>query len=179
MNFGFKSKSSGKDGRSKAIDQQRKSLEAIGGKKVEAGWFESDRYKGKAKGSGTKGKNRRRSTGNEAGPLVAHVARWNEFGSKNVPARPFMRLAGAKFAKDRKQIQSKIAGKIVAGKITPDQALGQIGLAMEGYIVDSIKNGGWAPNAKSTEKRKGFNTPLIDTGTMFQTVSSKVSQSGD
>lgn len=86
-----------------------------------------------------------------------------------------MRLAAIKFSQERTDIQAKIGKKVIEGKITPDKALAQIGMAMEAKIVDSIKNGNWPPNAESTEKAKGFNTPLIDTGQMLQQVASKVS----
>ncbi|USN16330.1 hypothetical protein PLUTO_00140 [Luteibacter phage vB_LflM-Pluto] len=85
-----------------------------------------------------------------------------------------MRFAMAVFSMQRGTIQAKIARKVLEGKITPDQALAQIGMAMEGCIVDSIKSGNWLPNADSTVKKKGFNKPLIDKAVMFQTVSSKV-----
>lgn len=137
----------------------KKMIKTITGRKVEAGWFESARYK---------------KRGNI---LVAQVARYNEFGTRTIPARPFMRLAGENFARDRAEIQLKITKQLMAGKISVDQALGKIGLAMEGKIAESIKNGQWVPNAESTHKRKGFakNTPLIWTGTMLKTIASRVS----
>lgn len=86
-----------------------------------------------------------------------------------------MRKAAMQFAQKRSSIQAKIARKLINGEITPEQALKQIGGAMEGEIIDSIKNGGWQKNADSTIKAKGFDKPLIDTATMFKTVTSKVS----
>ncbi len=80
-----------------------------------------------------------------------------------------------KFRSDRKKIQEKIARQIIERKITGDQAMGQIGLILEGYIVKSIRDGGWQGNADSTIKKKGFDKPLIDTGHMWKTVTSKVS----
>ena len=94
-----------------------------------------------------------------------------------IPARPFMRKAWLDFSNNRKAIQNKIAHQLIEGRIQPAQALGQIGMALEGYIVKSIKNGGWQENAPSTVAKKGFNKPLIDSGQMWQTVSSKVGTS--
>lgn len=147
-------------------------LEALKGATVEAGWFETDRYPTDKDGSG--------------GELVAERARKLEYGwvqalvtSRGpakivVPARPFMRYAYELFLKKRRQIEFNIAKKIISGKIDAEQALGQIGLALENSIVDSIKNGPWVPNAPMTVKLKGFNKPLIETSHMWQTVSSKV-----
>lgn len=148
----------------KRLEQHRQALKGLGGKKVEAGWFETARY---TAGPGV--------PEDKVGMSIAQVARFNEFGTATIPARPFMRLASVHFNRDRHDIQAKIGMKVIDGKITPEQALGQIGLAMEGKIVDSIKNGNWPPNAESTAKAKGFNKPLIDTAQMFKAVSSKVS----
>lgn len=186
------------------IDNHIKALQAIGGGTVEAGWFESARYdnnlsaetqekfaRAQAKARGLKfDKNAKiKARKSRAGLPVAYIARIMEFGaviqrkSKSgkshairIPPRPFMRLAWSRFSQQRKQVQFKIAKQLADGKIKPDQALGQIGLYMEGCIVLSIKNGGWEPNAPSTVRRKGFNKPLIDTAQMWQTVSSKVTK---
>jgi hypothetical protein len=155
--------------RSQMIDNHIKAIREAVGSKVEAGWFESDRYGGTKKDS--------------IGAPVAKIARINEFGATItrgegtivIPARPFMRGAWMKFKNDRKKIQEKIARQIIERKITGDQAMAQIGLILEGYIVKSIKDGGWQGNADPTIKKKRFDKPLIDTGHMWKTVTSKVS----
>jgi hypothetical protein len=145
------------------MNQHKKTIKEIDGRKVEAGWFETARYK--ATGEKDAGK---------AGQSIAVVARANEFGTGTIPARPFMRLAATNFSRDRVALQAKIIKKMSDGKISADQALGQIGLAMEGNIASAIKDGNWVENAPSTAKAKGFNKPLIETAQMFQSVSSKV-----
>jgi hypothetical protein len=140
---------------------------------IEAGWFESARYQA--------GKD---VPAAQVGMSVARVARINEFGATIktakanivIPARPFMRGAYMQIKAKRDGITKKIAKQIVEGKIKPEQAFIQIGLFMEGEIVESIKNGGWVANAPSTVKRKGFDKPLIHTGQMWQAVASKVSE---
>lgn len=139
----------------KGLQKHIDAIKKMDGKSVEAGWFETNRY--------------------PDGTSVAQVARFNEFGTTKAPARPFMRLAASKFSAQRKEAVPKLATKMAEGKITADQALGAIGNVLEGCIVDSIKNGGWTPNAPSTVEKKGFDKPLIDTGEMFKSVSSKVS----
>jgi hypothetical protein len=188
--------------RSKIIDRQIAALKAASGKKVEAGWFSSDRY-GAEEGS-------------LVGRSVSEVARLNEYGgtilhpggtkyitdaivkkrfvgsrfvsnsfqgehkvtgphSITIPARPFMRFAAMNFSRDRVKIQKSIAGKLASGKMNSDQALGAIGLVMESYIAKSIKNGPWKPNSASTIAKKGSSKPLIDSAHMLKTVNSKVS----
>lgn len=165
---------------------------------VEAGWFESARYmKGarwavmarRASKAGKKDlakhyRAKAKAEGDMAGVPVAYIARIQEFGARVkrgkstiiIPARPFMRGAWSRFQQQRSAIQKNIAGKMAEGKIEPEQALAQIGMAMEGCIVESIKKGGWVANAPSTERKKGFNKPLIDTAQMWQSVSSKVTK---
>jgi hypothetical protein len=190
-------------GGSKMIDRHLKSMNAIEGKKVETGWFSTNRYS-----SGDDGKLEGRS--------VAEVAKLNEFGGTishpggtkyiedaivkgafvgtrfvgkdfegehkvtaphviTIPPRPFMRLAAKKFGSSRAKVESVIAAKLAKGEVSITQAMNQIGLAMQGEIVDSIKNGGWTPNAPSTIARKGSEKPLIESAQMWQSVTIKVS----
>jgi hypothetical protein len=155
------------------VETHLKSLKNAGaGMTVEAGWFASARYQSKDKN-------------NSVGVPVAYIARIQEFGATIkrgkttivIPARPFMRGAWSDFNRIRVEKQVKIARQIVEGKINVEQALAQIGLVMEGCIVNSIKKGGWQGNAKSTIAKKGFDKPLIDTAQMWQAVTSKVVKS--
>lgn len=86
-----------------------------------------------------------------------------------------MQLAFHNFSNDAKNIQERLLKKIFRGELPAERFLEQIGLVMEGYIVKSIKDGNWAPNAPSTVRKKGFDKPLVHYGTMSQSVTSKVS----
>lgn len=148
---------------SKMIKDQIAALKELRGKEVQTGWFDSDKY--------------------PDGTSTAYVARIVNFGcvvKQNgitiiIPARPFMQKAYANFVSNRKKLENGLAKKLIEGKITPEQALAQIGMAMEGCIVESIRDGEWIPNAASTIAKKGFDKPLIDSAHMWQTVNSKVS----
>jgi hypothetical protein len=148
---------------SKMLARHINALKAMKGKKVESGWFETDRY--------------------PSGRSVAANARVQEFGAIikrgdtiiTIPARPFMRLAWSQFSQKRHEIQAKVAYKMVNESLTPNEVLGLIGLALEAEITRSIKNGNWEPNAPSTVRNKGFNRPLVHSSLMGQSVSSKVS----
>jgi hypothetical protein len=148
---------------SSMIAQHIATLKKAGNKKVEAGWFESDRY--------------------PSGIPVAKIARIQETGATiehgdvkiEIPARAFMRKAAADFEQQRSAVQDRIARRVINGQITQDKALGQLGEFMSGLIAKSIRDGGWQKNAPSTIKGKGFDKPLIDTAHMWQSVNSKVS----
>jgi hypothetical protein len=190
--------------RSAMIDRQIEALKGFKGKKVQVGWFETDRYPAEE--------------GESVGKSIAEVARLLEFGGTIqhpggttyiddaivkgkgagarfvnaktfegqetkktkphaivIPPRPFMRLAARNFMSKRTAIQATITNKAMKGEITAAQALARVGLVMENEVVKSMKNGNWIPNAPSTIARKGFDKPLIETGLMWKSVSSKVS----
>jgi hypothetical protein len=176
-------------------------LAAMKGKSVEAGWFESDRYP--ASGDKSVGEQVARIARiMEYGAAINHPGgtKYIEDAAENgrylgtrfvhkdfkgehkvtkahvivIPARPFMRLAWTKFKQQRLKIQAKIAKDLINKKIEPNQALAQIGMALEDCIADSIKNGGWQSNSPSTISKKGFDKPLIDTAHMWKSVNSKV-----
>lgn len=54
------------------------------------------------------------------------------------------------------------AQRLVSSGGSAEQALQQIGVIAKGLVQDEIVNGGFAPNAESTIKKKGSEQPLID-----------------
>ena len=70
------------------------------------------------------------------------------------------------------------AQRLVSSGGSAEQALQQIGVVAKGLVQDEIVNGGFAPNAESTIKKKGSKQPLIDTGTMRQSVNFVVKRRG-
>ena len=113
----------------------------------------------------------------EDGTTIAEVAAYNEFGSSDTPERPFMRQS---FENHESELQAACdaANRLVSSGGSADQALQQIGVVAKGLVQDEIVNGGFAPNAESTIKKKGSEQPLIDTGTMRQAVNFVVKQRG-
>ena len=97
------------------LNQHKKALRGIDGHMVEAGWFETARYKA---GKGI--------SPDQVGKSIAQVARWNELGTATIPARPFMRYAQALFNKDRHEIQARVGKKLIEGKSDAVQALSLI-----------------------------------------------------
>lgn len=107
------------------------------------------------------------------GESVAEVAVSNEFGRGNVPARPFIRAA---MRDDSRKIETAVKYAVTdfinGGNV--NDVYNEIGEAAVEAIIMQIKSGGFAPNAPATVKIKGFNKPLIDTGLMFQSLTSMV-----
>ena len=100
---------------------------------------------------------------------------FNEYGTSDIPARPFFRTAindNRKYIKDELK---RLLQKVALGEMKGEIALKSIGLEVQGMIQDSIKNGDWTPNAESTLKaKKGRGQELIDTGSMLRAVSFEI-----
>lgn len=109
---------------------------------------------------------------NDNGDVILYYALKNEYGSPadNVPSRPFFRTAITKNAKNIEERMNKNMLKVINGKMKGDQALINIGILIKGYIQDSIRNGNWEKNSKKTLENKRGTKPLIDEGSMLETV---------
>ena len=122
----------------------------------------------------------------EGGPTIAQVAAWNEFGTYNIPERPFLRQSvdnnkAAIKAMCAAQIKAVAQGKTDADKAIRVVGAGQVGLIQHEMVNDNfvenapitIKGGGMR-NQKSGKrlyvKGKESSTPLVDSGRMKQSV---------
>ncbi len=110
----------------------------------------------------------------EDGTPVAAVAAWNEFGTKTIPERPFFRNA---LAESERGVSNILAKGIDTKKMVVDEQLaGRVGEYVQGKIRDSITALKEPPNAPETVKRKGSSDPLLDTGTLRNSVDWEVEQ---
>lgn len=97
------------------------------------------------------------------GTPVAAVAFWNEFGNGSAPPRPFFRNM---IAKESPEWPAKVAALAKATDNNGAKVLAQIGLDIQGALIESINEFTTPELAASTIKRKGFSKPLIDTSHM-------------
>lgn len=107
------------------------------------------------------------------GVTVADVAAWAEFGTETEPERSFLR---AWFDEHEHEVRADIAKLMRGGKRTPAEVLEIIGLRAVGQIQQRIASSIPPPNAPSTIARKGSSTPLVDTGLLRSSISSKVEE---
>ncbi len=111
----------------------------------------------------------------EDSPLTnAEVAVFNEFGTANAPARPFMRPAIAKNKNSIMKMQEEGYSDVLKQRSSVGRELKSIGVFVTGEIQREITSVKSPANAKSTIKAKGSSNPLIDTGAMRQSVTHKV-----
>lgn len=112
----------------------------------------------------------------EGGATVLDVGTWQEFGTRRIPARSFLR---AWFDANMTTIRTWLTNgmrAVILGKMTPDKLLDQVGLKAVGGIQARIASNIPPPNAPSTVKKKGSSTTLIDTGQLRSSITHRVKQ---
>ena len=115
----------------------------------------------------------------EDGTALVDIAAWNELGNEHVPSRPFMRDS---VDKHKDQINAFLKNQLVLlaqGKTDANKILNAIGVFQKGLVQKEIVDGEFAPNAPSTIRKKKSDKPLIDTGTMRQSVNYVITKKGD
>jgi hypothetical protein len=106
---------------------------------------------------------------------LAYLGSILEYGTRDghIPPRPFTRKAFDNNKSNLKKKAKELYIKVADGKITAKKAIQELGVYHETQIKKSIRNGNWTANAPITIKRKKSDRPLIDTGEMLNSVTSK------
>ncbi|RYM52020.1 hypothetical protein [Serratia proteamaculans] len=104
------------------------------------------------------------------GVLVAEYATWNEFGTRTMPSRPFMRTYFDTSVQKLERFAVNGINQVLLGRGAFNQFFNAAGVFMVDGIKKSITNGAWRPNSPLTIKLKGSSKPLIDSGTMLNSV---------
>ena len=112
----------------------------------------------------------------EGGKSVQEYAIYVEYGTVHIPRRPFFRkeMITARAQKEISEYMDKMTGLVCDGKFTGAQFWDAVGLFCKARIIKSISNGSWAANAPSTLERKSGSKPLIDTGTLVDSIDFEV-----
>ena len=149
-------------------EQLKKSMDEMSRKVVKVGWFETARYPADEK------------RGRAGGEYVAAVAYWLNKGTPHMPARPFVSDAIMTNEQNVKTLARKLMSKVLNGELSTDEAMGQIGLYIEGLIIRNIKSKNYEALSEDYRrwKMKFHNEPqiLIDTGLLWQTLTSRVEE---
>ena len=97
---------------------------------------------------------------------VAEYALINEFGTERIPQRSFLRST-----MDENQ-NAVITEYVKAYNETQDfdLAMESAGEFLKNKVIAKITSGEFPPNAPATIKKKGTNQPLIDTGTLINSI---------
>ena len=109
---------------------------------------------------------------------LCDIAAYNELGTKHIPSRPFLRQTADKAGENIAKFGEQAIRQVTQGG-TADTALMQIGNYVKGQVQNEIASGDFVPNAEATIRRKGSETPLIDTGRMRGSVSFYICKKGE
>lgn len=112
------------------------------------------------------------------GTDICDIAARNEFGTENIPSRPFIRDAVDNKSNGVGEALQQQLTALINGESTVEVVCNTAGVAMKSAIQKEIKNGTFEPNAPSTIRKKGSSKPLIDTGRMRQSVQYVVREKG-
>lgn len=107
----------------------------------------------------------------ENGESVAQVAFWNEYGTATSPPRPFFRNT---IAAHKDEWPDQVGNLLKENNGDVPKTLALLGENVKGQIIETIQQFKSPPNAPSTVKKKGFNKPLIDTGTLWRSIDYEV-----
>ncbi|OAM35521.1 hypothetical protein A7Q01_00210 [Eikenella sp. NML96-A-049] len=105
------------------------------------------------------------------GESVAQVAFWNEYGTATIPPRPFFRNT---IAEHKDEWPKQAAALMKTNGSDVRQTLELMGEGVKGQIKMTIQGFQEPANAASTVKKKGFDKPLIDTGTLWRSIDYEV-----
>lgn len=108
---------------------------------------------------------------------LVDIAMWNELGTVNIPSRPFMRDSVDKHKVAIEHVMMEQEKALQEGA-SAKEILSTVGLFMKDLIQTEIEQGDFVANTPETVKRKGSNKPLIDTGTMKNSVNFWITKKG-
>ncbi|PHM61192.1 hypothetical protein [Xenorhabdus ishibashii] len=124
------------------------------------------------------------ATNEKTGESIAPYAAANEFGTKNIPPRPFMRATIANKSNEWAQLlASQLRGRMQDGS-NIEAAFNVVGKEMALDIQDSIEQSLPPPNAPATiarKAKKGIAAPdktLVDTGSMQRAIDYEIVKGG-
>lgn len=107
---------------------------------------------------------------------LAQRAAYHEFGTREVPSRPFMTQAAERWVDDG--ILADAVDEIFAGR-SADSALERAAVRAVGAVQEVITDGDFDVLDEATIERKGSSRPLIDTGAMRQGVTYEIGARGE
>jgi len=110
------------------------------------------------------------------GTSVADVATWQEYGTDTIPERPFMRTTMTQNRDEYFRLMRSMLISIIRGRASSQRSIATVALRIKNDIQDSIIRWMTPPNAFSTEDKKGFNDPLVDTEHMLENVEWRISR---
>ena len=112
-----------------------------------------------------------KATRREGDATNAAVAASHEFGTSDIPRRPFLAPALDEGAKKLGDLQAAVVGKVLDDVMEVEQAAGLVGELAVALVKAKITSNVPPPLAEGTAQAKGSSNSLINTGQMRAAVS--------
>ena len=106
----------------------------------------------------------------KAGVNIAQYGAYNEYGTKNIPERSFLRSSFDENLNLLQPFIEKQYGEIIDGKKTIQQGLGLIGETIQRMVKAKIRSITTPPNSPRTIAIKKSSKPLIDFGALIDAI---------
>lgn len=103
-------------------------------------------------------------------PEMVMVGAANEFGTKRIPERSYLRAATDEQREPINRLKEKVYEGILTTRYSVKEGLGLIGEFLTGKVRAKIVALKIPPNAPSTIRRKKSSNPLIDKGQLVQSI---------
>lgn len=119
---------------------------------------------------------KRTADGDAADLSLLEIAAVHEFGAPDlgIPQRSFIRATIDARTGDIEKLQKAVAGRVLAGGLTTEQGLHQIGAKVASMMQAAINAGINPPLKEETIERKGSSKPLVDTGQLKSSITWQV-----
>lgn len=126
-----------------------------------------------------RGKKGKRHNGTSSQTDLVDIALYNELGTSTIPARPFFAQTVQVHEEEIREAAVSEVSQALLGEKDSQQAFEVIGEDVRKKVQNRIDEGQFVPNAPSTIRRKGHDHPLIDTGTMRDSISYTICEKGE
>lgn len=126
-----------------------------------------------------RGKKGKRHNGTSSQTDLVDIALYNELGTSTIPSRPFLAQTVQMHEEEIKEMAATEVSQALLGEKDSQQAFEVIGEDVRKKVQNRIDEGQFVPNAPSTIRRKGHDHPLIDTGTMRDSISYTICEKGE
>lgn len=126
-----------------------------------------------------RGKKGKKHNGTSSKSDLVDIALYNELGTSTIPSRPFLAQTVQMHEEEIKEMAAAEASQVLLGEKDSQMVFEVIGENVRQKVQNRINEGQFVPNAPSTIKRKGHDRPLIDTGTMRDSISYTICEKGE
>lgn len=155
----------------------QRDLVALNRGRALVGWpGNGPKHKEVAHVTGKDGNTRAKKSKKDSPVDVATIAVIHEFGSpkNNIPSRPLMRQTAQVYGRTALPVVAKkLYRNVLAGTTSPAQAFRQLGVFWEGRLKRMFREGVFKPLKPATIARKGSSRPLIDSGQLRNSITSR------